>query len=53
MGNLELADTLKALQGERAQIQKQLTKLDKATTRKLPRLRAATPIRAFGFLKLS
>jgi hypothetical protein len=30
MSNLELADTLKTLQGERAQTQKKLTKLDGA-----------------------
>jgi hypothetical protein len=30
MGNLELAGTLKTLQGERAETQKKLTKLDKA-----------------------
>ena len=30
MGNLELAGTVKMLQGQRAQVQKELTKLDKA-----------------------
>jgi hypothetical protein len=30
MGNLELAGTLKALSGEREQLQKELAKLDKA-----------------------
>ena len=30
MGNLELAGTVKMLQGQRAQVQKDLTKLDKA-----------------------
>jgi hypothetical protein len=30
MGNLELASTVKMLQGQRAQTQKELTKLDKA-----------------------
>jgi hypothetical protein len=30
MGNLELAGTVKMLQGQRTQIQKELTKLDKA-----------------------
>ena len=30
MGNLELASTVKMLQGQRAQVQKELTKLDKA-----------------------
>ena len=30
MGNLELASTVKMLQGQRAQVQKELVKLDKA-----------------------
>jgi len=30
MGNLELAGTVKMLQGQRAQVQKELAKLDKA-----------------------
>jgi hypothetical protein len=30
MGNLELSGTVKMLQGQRAQVQKELTKLDKA-----------------------
>lgn len=30
MGNLELASTVKMLQGQRVQVQKELTKLDKA-----------------------
>jgi len=30
MGNIEIADVLKTLQGERVHIQKNLTKLDKA-----------------------
>jgi hypothetical protein len=30
MGNLELAGTAKMMQGQRAQVQKELTKLDKA-----------------------
>ena len=30
MGNLELAGTVKMLQGQRVQVQKELTKLDKA-----------------------
>lgn len=32
MGNLELANTVKMLQGQRAQVQKELVKLDKAIT---------------------
>jgi hypothetical protein len=33
MGNLELAGTVKMLQGQRTQVQKELAKLDKAIER--------------------